>query len=82
MHHQHLKSTKARAPERGDQAGRPHRAAQRVPLPPRSLPDAEGCLRLILALAVAMHENWPEARRHLNMDDLREHKREALPMAA
>jgi putative transposase len=39
-------------------------------------------LRLILALAVAMHENWPEARRYLNMDDLREHKREALPMAA
>jgi hypothetical protein len=28
-----------------------------------------------------MHENWLEARRHLNIDDLREHKKEALRMA-
>ncbi len=27
-------------------------------------------------------ENWPEAHRCLNMDDLREHKKEALRMAA
>jgi hypothetical protein len=29
-----------------------------------------------------MHENWLEAHRYLNMDDLREHKKEALRMAA
>jgi transposase-like protein len=37
---------------------------------------------LIRALAVEMHENWLEAHRYLNMDDLREHKKEALRMAA
>ena len=38
--------------------------------------------RLVRALAVEMHENWLEAHRYLNMDDLREHKKEALRMAA
>jgi transposase-like protein len=33
-------------------------------------------------LAVEMHENWLEAHRYLNTDDLREHKKEALRMAA
>ena len=37
-----------------------------------------GCQR---SLAVEMHENWLEAHRYLNMDDLREHKKEALRMA-
>ncbi len=45
-------------------------------------PNAASCLRLIRALAVEMHENWLEAHRYLNMDDLREHKKEALRMAA
>ena len=35
----------------------------------------------VYALAVEMHENWLEAHRYLNMDDLREHKKEALRMA-
>jgi len=48
----------------------------------RIFPNAESCLRLIRALAVEMHENWLEAHRDLNMDDLREHKKEALRMAA
>jgi hypothetical protein len=43
----------------------------------RSFPNAESCLRLIRALAVEMHENWLEAHRYLNMDDLCEHKNEA-----
>jgi hypothetical protein len=30
------------------------------------------------ALAVETHENWLEAIRHLNMEHLREHKKEAL----
>jgi hypothetical protein len=37
----------------------------------RIFPNAESCLRLIRALAVEMHENWLEAHRYLNMDDLR-----------
>jgi transposase-like protein len=48
----------------------------------RIFPNAESCLRLVRALAVEMHENWLEAHRYLNMDDLREHKKEALRMAA
>lgn len=34
------------------------------------------------ALAVEIHENWLEAHRYLNMDGLREHKKEALRVAA
>ena len=34
------------------------------------------------ALAVETHENWLEQHRYLNMDDLREHKKEALRRAA
>jgi hypothetical protein len=30
------------------------------------------------ALAVETHENWLEQHRYLNMDDLREHKKEGL----
>jgi putative transposase len=48
----------------------------------RIFPNAASCLRLVRALAVEMHENWLEAHRYLNMDDLREHKKEALRMAA
>jgi hypothetical protein len=48
----------------------------------RIFPNAESCLRLIRALAVEMHENWLEAHRYLSMDDLCEHKKEALRMAA
>jgi putative transposase len=38
--------------------------------------------RLVRALAVETHENWLEQHRYLNMDDLREHKKEALRRAA
>jgi transposase-like protein len=48
----------------------------------RIFPNAERCLRLVRALAVEMHENWLEAHRYLNMETLREHKNEALRMAA
>ena len=39
-------------------------------------------LRLVRALAVETHENWLEQHRYLNMDDLHEHKKEALRRAA
>ena len=48
----------------------------------RIFPNAESCLRLVRALAVETHENWLEAHRDLNMEDLREHKKEALRQAA
>jgi putative transposase len=44
----------------------------------RIFPNAESCLRLVRALAVETHENWLEQHRYLNMDDLREHKKEGL----
>ena len=48
----------------------------------RIFPNAESCLRLVRALAVETHENWLEQHRYLNMDDLREHKKEGLRRAA
>ena len=47
----------------------------------RIFPNAASCLRLVRALAVEMHELARSAT-YLNMDDLREHKEEALRMAA
>jgi Transposase, Mutator family len=43
----------------------------------RIFPTAASCLRLVQALAVEMHENWLEATRYLNLDRLKEHKKEA-----
>jgi putative transposase len=48
----------------------------------RIFPNAESYRRLVRALAVETHENWMEANRSLNMDDLREHKKLALRQAA
>jgi putative transposase len=41
-------------------------------------PNAAACLRLVRALAVEIHENWIEAMQYLNMEPLREQKKEAL----
>jgi len=48
----------------------------------RIFPNAESCLRLVRALAVETHEDWMEAIRYSNMDDLREHKKLAMRQAA
>jgi putative transposase len=48
----------------------------------RIFPNAPACLRLVRALAVETHENWLEANRYLNMDDLRELKKSMLRQAA
>ena len=37
---------------------------------------------VVRALAVEIHENWLEQHRYLNMEDLREHKKEQLRLAA
>ena len=44
----------------------------------RIFPNDASCLRLVRALTVEMHENWIEATRYINMDLLKEHKKEAL----
>jgi len=41
-------------------------------------PNADGCLRLIRALCVEIHETWLENSRHLNMMRLAEQKKEVL----
>jgi putative transposase len=73
QHHKHLKSTNLLERLNEEIKRRTHVV--------RIFPNAESCLRLVRALAVEMHENWLEAHRYLNMDDLREYK-EVLRMAA
>jgi Transposase, Mutator family len=46
----------------------------------RIFPNAVSCCRLVRALET--HENWLEAHRYLNMEDLKEHKKSALRKAA
>ena len=69
-HHKNMKST--------NMLERVNEEIKRRTLVVRIFPNAASCLRLVRALAVEMHENWIEAIRYLNMEDLREHKKEAL----
>lgn len=41
----------------------------------RIFPNPASCLRLVRALAVERHEEWMEAIRYLNMNELKEHKK-------
>jgi transposase-like protein len=74
QHHKHLKST--------NMLERLNEEIKRRTHVVRIFPNAESCLRLIRALCVETHENWLEAHRYLNMDYLRELKKEALRKAA
>jgi putative transposase len=74
QHHKHLKST--------NMLERFNEEIRRRTYVARIFPNTESCLRLIRALAVETHENWMEANRYLNMDDLREHKKLTLRQAA
>src|SRR6516225_5630041 len=69
-HHKHMKST--------NMLERLNQKLKRRTHVVRIFPNTESCLRLVRALAVEMHENWLEATRYLNMDHLKEHKKEAL----
>jgi len=69
-HHKHLKSTNMLERLMEEIKRRTHVV--------RIFPNADSCLRLIRALAVEMHENWIEAVRYLNMEYLKEHKKEIL----
>lgn len=74
QHHKNMKSTNL--------LERLNEEFKRRTLVVRIFPNVASCLRLIRALAVEMHENWIEARRYLNMEDLKEHKKEQLRRAA
>jgi Transposase, Mutator family len=69
QHHKHLKLTNLLERLNEEIKRRTHVV--------RIFPNGESCLRLIRALAVETHETWLEAHRYLNMEDLREHKKEA-----
>ena len=70
QHHKHMKSTNMLERQNEEIKRRTHVI--------RIFPNAESCLRLVRALAVELHENWIEATRYLNMDLLRERKKEEL----
>ena len=48
----------------------------------RIFPNAASCLRLVRALCAEIHEAWLEAHIYLNMQLLKEHKKEVLRQAA
>ena len=74
QHHKHMKST--------NMLERLNEEIRRRTRVVRIFPNAKSCLRLVRALAVEIHEHWIEATRYLNIDLLKEHKRELLTTAA
>lgn len=70
QHHKHLKSTNMLERLNEELKRRTHVV--------RIFPNGASCLRLVRALAVETHENWIEATRYLNMELLREHKKQLL----
>ena len=73
-HHKHMKSS--------NMIERFNEEIKRRTRVVRIFPNTESCLRLVRALAVETHEDWLEANRYLNMELLREHKKEAMRTAA
>jgi putative transposase len=69
-HHKHMKST--------NMLERLNQELKRRTHVVRIFPNAASCLRLIRALAVETHERWLEETRYLNMEHLRERKKELL----
>ena len=68
QHHKHMKST--------NMLERLNEEIKRRTRVVRIFPNAASCLRLIRALTTETHENWIEAIRYLNMDLLKEHKKD------
>jgi len=69
-HHKHMKST--------NMLERLNQELKRRTLVVRIFPNTDSCLRLSRALAVEIHEGWLEATRYLNMEHLKEHKKQTL----
>ena len=74
MHHKHLKST--------NMLERMNQEIKRRTHIIRTFPNRESCLRMVRALAVETHEAWQVETRYLNMDELKEYKKEAQYMTA
>jgi len=74
QHHKHMKST--------NMLERFNEEIKRRTIVLRIFPNEDSCLRLIRSLAVETHENWLEANRYLNMNDLKEMKKADLRQAA
>jgi putative transposase len=70
QHHKNLKST--------NMLERFMEEIKRRTLVVRIFPNAAACLRLVRALAAETHEDWIEAMQYLNMEPLKEQKKEAL----
>jgi putative transposase len=70
LHHKHMKSTNMLERLNEELKRRTHVV--------RIFPNEASCLRLVRALAAEIHENWIEAMRYLNMDLLKEHKKEQM----
>ena len=73
-HHKHLKST--------NMLERLNEEIKRRTRVVRIFPHTESCLRLVRALCVETHEMWFEDNRYLNMELLKEQRRERLRQAA
>jgi putative transposase len=69
-HHKHLKST--------NMLERLNQEIKRRTHVVRIFPNAASCLRLVRALAAETHEDWLEAPRYLNMEHLKEHKKQMM----
>lgn len=74
QHHKHMKST--------NMLERLNEEIRRRTRVVRIFPNVASCLRLVLALCVETHETWLEDHRYINMDLLKEQKKEALRQAA
>ena len=70
QHHKHLKSSNMLERLNEELKRRTHVV--------RIFPNAASCLRLVRALAAEIHENWIEATRYLNMELLKELKKEQM----
>jgi putative transposase len=73
-HHKHMKST--------NMLERLNQEIKRRTHVVRIFPNTQSCLRLVRALAVETHEGWLEGTKYLNMEHLREHKKEVLRQVA
>lgn len=70
QHHKHMKST--------NMLERLNEEIKRRTHVVRIFPNPASCLRLTRALAVEFHEAWLEGSRYLNMDLLKEHRKEEM----
>lgn len=73
-HHKHLKST--------NMLERLNEEIKRRTHVVRIFPNEQSCLRLVRALAVETHENWIEAHRYLDMNLLKESRKQELMQLA